>query len=227
MSRKQFRWLAGLLLVILVVSAAAAAIVLWLGPGTKDDRSTDLVTPTIAAPSARVFEVDPAQSQVDFVTQVRGLDLQGVFPVEAGTITLEPVGDELRALVRLEINVDDVSTGNPAVDQVLRTAMTTGDYPIAFYVASSEGLVPVTEQVITFTLDGALDVHNVPYDHNMSVEAQAVGAEIWAIAQSDLDLGNHGVEFPAIIGNNVIKLTARLQAYEGAAPTGTEPPGDS
>ena len=44
--------------------------------------------------------------------------------------------------------------GSAMVDRVLRAAMATGDYPIAFYVASSRDLVPVTEEEITFTLDG-------------------------------------------------------------------------
>jgi hypothetical protein len=96
--------------------------------------------------------------------------------------------------------------------------MKTGDYPLAFYVAESSGLVPVTEEVITFMLEGDLDVHNVVQPHRMSVEAQAVGVEMWAIATSDLDLGLHGVEFPALIESSTIKLTARLWAYEGGDP---------
>lgn len=202
------------ILVMLIFAAAWVAVSQWLDPGDKGDTSTDLVTPTIAAQTARVFDVSPDESQVDFVTQVRGIEVSGVFPVEAGTITLEPVGDELRVLVRLDIDVDHVDTGQPAIDRVLRGAMSTGDYPLAFYAASSQGLVPVTEDEIEFMLTGDLEVHNVTDEHGMSVSAQLVGGDMWAVATSELDLANHGVNFPSFFGTTVIQLTARLQAYE-------------
>jgi polyisoprenoid-binding protein YceI len=209
---------------LILIAIGLLVYVVFLDPGSKHDTSTDLVTPTIAARTARAFEVAADESQVDFVTQVNGVELTGVFPVEAGTITLEPVGDELRVLVRLDIDVDSVDTGNAAVDRVLRVAMATGDYPIAFYVATSRGNVPVTEEVITFMLDGTLDVHNVAYDHAMSIEAQVVGSDMWAVATSDLDLGNHGVKFPALINTSTIQLTARLKAYEVENVNGTSEP---
>ncbi|MBN1200818.1 MAG: YceI family protein [Anaerolineae bacterium] len=211
--------------VLILVIGTIILFLEFFDPGSKNDTSTDLVTPTIAAQMARVFEVSPGESQVDFVAQVGGIDLEGVFPVEAGTITLEPVGDELRVLVRLNIDVDSVDTGTSAVNQVLRVAMATGDYPIAFYVATSRGYVPVTEEVIEFALDGMLEVHNVPNEHSMAVEAQLVSGDMWAVATSDLDLADHGVEFPSVIGSTTIKLTARLQAYEGESITVTDVPG--
>jgi polyisoprenoid-binding protein YceI len=220
---------AAVLLLMLVVVLVGITFVTswWLDPGDKDDRTTDLVTPTLAAQTARVFAVDAEASRVDFVAEVRGVQLKGVFPVEAGTITLEPVDQDLRVLVQLNIDVDHVDTGNAAVDQILRAAMATGDYPIAFYVATSQGLVPVTEEPVSFVLDGTLDVHNVEHAHTMTVDAQVVGPEMDAIARSDLDLANHGVEFPAIFGSTAITLEAHLSAHEGvlvaATPAATEP----
>ncbi len=216
---------AAILLALLAagMAVAAAGAALWLDPGDKDDRTTDLVTPTPGTDAVRVFTVEAEASHVEFVTEVRGVALRGTFPVAGGTITLEPVGEALRVVVGLEIDVDGVETGNAAVDQVLRAAMATGDYPIAFYVATSEGPVPVTEEVITFGIDGTLDVHNVAQPHRMTVEAQAIGAEMWAVARSELDLGQHGVRFPAIIGDTVITLEAHLTAVERAGtPGGTE-----
>jgi polyisoprenoid-binding protein YceI len=209
------RLLIGLLIAgLIAVTAASVAFSQWLDPGDKGDTSTDLVTPTIAAASARVFAVLPEESQVDFTVEMRGITFDGVFPVQEGAITLEPVGDELRVIVRLNIDVDSVETGNPGLNQVLRAAMATGDYPLAFYVATSCELVPVTEKEIRFMLDGELEVHNVAYEHLMSVNAQLVDRNMWAIATSDLDLANHGVEFPAFVGSTVIELTARLKMVE-------------
>lgn len=209
---------------VLVAGMAALAIILagvavyarMIDPGDKGDRSTDLVTPTLAALAVRTFDVQPDRSQVDFVTDVRGVPVEGVFPVKSGTITLEPEGDALRVHVYLEIDVDQVKTSD-LVTPVLRGAMKTGDYPIAFYVAEAHELVPVTEEEISFMLDGELDVHNVPAPHSMTVRAQLVGGDMWAVATSDLDLANHGVEFPALIGNSTIQLTARLEAVESQA----------
>jgi len=217
--RSMNRFLALALLAITVVLVVALAR--WLDPGDKNDRTTVLVTPTRAARSARVFAVAPEESRVDFVTEVRGVELNGVYPIERGTITLEPVGDALRVLVSFTIHVDAVDTGNAGVNQVLRAAMETGDYPLAFYVATSREPVPVTEDEITFTLDGDLEVHNVAHPQTMDVRAQLVGGDMWAIATSDLDLANHGVTFPSFIGSTTIRLTARLQAYEIAdGPSG-------
>ena len=217
------RGAAVLLLLLLVVLVGVLLVTSrWLDPGDKDDRTTDLVTPTLAASTARVFTVDASSSRVDFVAEVRGVQLKGVFPVEAGTITLEPVDEDLRVLVQLNIDVDHVDTGNAAVDQVLRVGMATGDYPIAFYVATSQDLVPVTEEPVSFTLDGTLDVHNVEHAHSMSVDAQVVGSDMDAVARSALDLADHGVQFPAIFGSTAIALEAHLVAQEGDVPAETQ-----
>lgn len=201
---------------LLIVAGLIAAYVIFLGPGEQNTDS-DLATPTITAVS-RVFEVSVEELQVDFTTQVNGVDVAGVFPVTGGRITLEPIGSELRVLVDLEINVDGVSTGSIPVDFALRTAMKTrgsGEtYPMSFYAATSASLVPVTEEEIYFELDGNLQLHDVVHNHPMSVDAQLVGHHMWAVARSDLDLANHGIELPPPIQSSTIKLTARLQAYE-------------
>jgi polyisoprenoid-binding protein YceI len=206
------------IIILVLIVTVTTVFSQMLNPGHKGDTSTDLVTPTLSAPTARVFNVAPQESQIDFETDVHGISLKGVFPVEEGTITLEPVGSELRVLVQLNINVDAVTTGNAAVDRVLRAAMATGDYPIAFYVATSRDLVPVTEEPIEFALDGELQVHNVTHEHSMAVSAQLVGGDMKAVATSELDLADHGVEFPAIIGSTTITLTAHLRAYEVENP---------
>ena len=160
------RLILGLLAAILIaITAASVAFSQWLDPGDKGDTSTNLVTPTIAADTARVFEVLPDELQVDFTVEMRGIKFNGVFPVQEGSVTLEPVGDELRVIVRLNINVDAVDTGNDGLNQILRATMATGDYPLAFYVATARDLVPVTQEEISFTLDGELDVHNVASPH--------------------------------------------------------------
>jgi polyisoprenoid-binding protein YceI len=215
-----------LIAVVLVITAASVAFSQWLDPGDKGDTSTDLVTPTIAAASARVFDVAPEESQVDFTVEMRGIRFDGVFPVQEGSITLEPVGDQLRVIVQLDIDVDAVETGNAGLNQILRATMATGDYPIAFYVATSHDLVPVTQEEIAFTLDGKLDVHNVDAPHTMAVKAQLVDHDMWAVATSNLDLGQHGVEFPAFMGSTVIQLTARLQMVEAESIHGADASSD-
>ena len=218
--------IAFLIAVLIVITAASVAFSQWLDPGNKGDTSTDLVTPTIAAANARVFDVVPAESQVDFTVEMRGLTFDGVFPVQEGSITLEPVGDQLRVIVQLDINVDAVETGNAGLNQILRATMATGDYPIAFYVATSHDLVPVTEEEIAFTLDGELDVHNVDAAQAMTVKAQLVDHDMWAVATSHLDLGQHGVEFPSFMGSAVIELTARLQMVEAESIHGADAASD-
>jgi polyisoprenoid-binding protein YceI len=217
---RAFLALAVLVVCVLVIGTVTVVSSQWLDPGDKGDTSTDLMTPTLSTANARVFDVSPEESQVDFVTHVYGLALSGVFPVTEGTITLEPEGDALRVLVRLNIHVDAVDTGNGQVDDVLRGVMETGDYPLAFYVASSRALVPVTGEVIEFDLDGDLQVHNVAQPYSMHVTAQLISGDMWAVAVSDLDLANHEVEMPSFVGSTTIELTARLQAYE-AESSGT------
>lgn len=214
MTQRRRSLIALLIAVLVMITAALVAFSQWLDPGNKGDTSTDLVTPTIAAESARVFDVVPEKSKVDFTVEMRGITFDGVFPVQGGAITLEPVGDQLRVIVQLDIDVNAVETGNAGLNQILRATMATGDYPVAFYVATSRDLVPVTEAEIAFTLDGELDVHNVDAAHTMTVKAQLVDHDMWAVATSDLDLGQHGVEFPSFMGSTVIQLTARLQMVE-------------
>ena len=213
--RRRALVLAVLMVAVLIV---CVAVVIWAGgwldPGDKGDTTNQLSTPTPATSEALIFAVAPSESQVEFVTHVLGLELTGVFPVREGTITLVPVSPEdWRIQVRLDIDVDGVDTGNAQVDALLRGVMESGDYPLAFYVASSRDLVPVTHEVVEFVLDGDLQVHNVARSHAMSVTAQWTNGEIWAVATSDLDLADHGVEMPPLAGSSVIELTARLQAY--------------
>jgi polyisoprenoid-binding protein YceI len=222
MTQRRRLFIVLLIAILIVITAASVAFLQWLDPGDKGDTSTDLVTPTIAAASARVFDVIPAESQVDFSVEMRGIKIDGVFPVKEGAITLEPVGDQLRVIVQLDIDVNAVETGNAGLNQILRATMATGDYPIAFYVATSHDLVPVTEEEIAFALDGKLDVHNVDAPHDMAVKAQLVNHKMWAVATSDLDLGQHGVEFPSFMGSTVIQLTARLQMAETASIHGAD-----
>jgi hypothetical protein len=201
------------ILLIIILTVLVYALSFWFDAGNKHDTSSDLITATITAQHVRVFDVSAVESQVDFLTEVQGLTIEGTFPVQGGTISLEPVGDALRVHVYLEINVDDVKIAEIA-KPFIRHAMATGDYPIAFYVATSRALVPVTEEVITFVLDGELEVHNVAQPHSMDVEAQLVGEDMWAIATSDLDLGQHDIEFPSVFGSSTIQLTAKLFMHE-------------
>lgn len=205
---RAFLALAVLVVCVLVIGTVTVVSSQWLDPGDKGDISNDLVTPTPSTASARVFEVSPEDSQIDFVTDIFGVELSGMFPVTEGTIRLEPEGDQLRVLVSLTIDVDAVETTGRAV---LRGVMETGDYPLAFYVATSTTLVPVTEEPIEFDLEGDLQVHGVSQPHAMYVTAQLIGGDMEAVAVSDLDLANHGID---IVGSPTIALTARLQAYE-------------
>ncbi len=220
MLKRRYRIVMWVLMITIlgVIGLIMATTTHWLDPGDKGDVTTDLVTPTPAVDNGHVFDVSAAESQVDFVTRIYGLELHGVFPVTEGTITLEPVGDQLRVLVRLHIHVDAVKTGNVQVDDLLRGVMETGDYPLAFYVASSREFVPVTQEIITFVLDGNLQVHNVAQPHTMTVTAQLVDGDMWAVATSELNLAQHDVEIPAFVGSATIELTARLQAYRVGSP---------
>ncbi len=223
-SMRRYQWLVASGIVVLIIGIGAVIISNQiLDPGSKGDTSTDLRTPVVTIPPTYYFDVVPEQSHVDFTTEVTGLGtVEGVFPVEGGTIQLEPAGNELRVHVYLEIAVDRVEA-NGLVQLALRAAMKTGDYPLAFYVSESKELVPVTEEEIAFTLDGTLDVHNVEHAHTMTVRAQLVKGNMWAIATSDLDLADHAVEFPPPIESSTIKMTANLQAVESVKPdTATE-----
>ena len=84
-------------------------------------------------------------------------------------------------------------------------------------MADSREPVPVTEEEITFLLDGELDVHNVAAPHSMTVRAQLVGGDLWARGDGGSRPGDHEVEFPPMIGNSTIQLTARLEAVESQA----------
>ncbi len=212
-SRQQRLVLFLMTLAVFVFIVPTAVFSLGFDAGHKNDTTTDLVTPVIDTQQIRVFEVSSTESQVDFLTEVRGIAIKGVYPVKGGMIRLEPVGDELRVYVYLEIDVDNVQIDD-LTKMFIRSAMATGDYPIAFFVAQSRDLVPVTEEVINFVLDGELDVHNVANAHSMTVEAQLIGTDMWAIATSELDLAAHEVEFPAIFGSSTIQLTARLFIHE-------------
>lgn len=215
------RRLALALLLLILASLAAVTFVVagdLLDPGDRHDTTPDLTPPTLAPEALlpRVFEVAAGESRVDFTAQVAGVALDGVFPVRGGTITLEPVDDALRVHARLEIDVDGLETGNAVFDQVLRAALASGDYPLAFFAATSEQLVPVTEEPVAFTLAGELELHNVVRPHAMQVDAQLRAGTIRAEAVSALNLADHGVTLPALLGSPAIDLRAVITAHEAS-----------
>lgn len=215
------RRLALTLLLLALASVIAVTLVVaggLLDPGDRQDTAPDLTPPTLAseAPPPDVFEVDAEASRVDFTAQVAGVALDGIFPVRGGTITLEPVDDALRVHVRLKIDVDGLATGNAVFDRALRVALASGDYPLAFFAAASETLVPVTEEPVSFTLAGELELHNVVHSHAMAVEAQLHAGTIQAEAVSTLNLADHGVELPALLGSPAIDLRAVIMAPEAS-----------
>jgi len=213
------RRLALALALVALASVVAGLMILagrLLDPGDRRDTTSNVTPATLApqSPPPRVFEVDPAASKVDFTAQVAGVALEGVFPERGGTITLEPVEQQLQVHVALEIDVDGLATGNAVFDRALRAALESGDYPLAFYVAASDGRVPVTQERVVFMLTGDLQLHNVVQPHPMRVDAQVIGARLDAVATSTLDLEDHGVELPALLGSPAITLRAVIAAVE-------------
>ncbi|NDJ76643.1 MAG: hypothetical protein GYB65_10325 [Chloroflexi bacterium] len=222
-----------------------SAIIAELDPGDKGDTTVRFPTYTIAGLAAtatslptvspsplptealptpsppaeplpiRFFDVSPELSQVDFGVEMGAVTIDGVFPIRSGAITLEPVGDELRVYVWLEIEVDEVTADTALVETVLRGAMRTGDFPLSYYNAASQELVPVTDKVIYFALEGNLQVSGVVNDeYVMDVEAQLIGGDMTATAVAALDLSQHGIELPDVLAGSTITLTARLQAFQ-------------
>ena len=108
--------------------------------------------------------------------------------------------------------MDGLSTSNALFDA--RCGPRSLDYPLAFYVAGSDGLVPVTEERVSFGLTGDLELHNVVQPHPMDVSAQVTGSTLEAVASSTLDLARHGVELPALLGSPAIDLRAVIVAHE-------------
>lgn len=209
-----------LALALMALASVVAGLMILAGrlldPGDRRDTTSNVTPATLApqSPPPRVFEVDPAASKVDFTAQVAGVALEGVFPVRGGTITLEPVEQQLQVHVALEIDVDGLATGNAVFDRALRAALESGDYPLAFYVAASDGRVPVTQERVVFMLTGDLQLHNVVQPHPMRVDAQVIGARLDAVATSTLNLEDHGVELPALLGSPAITLRAVIAAVE-------------
>lgn len=205
---------------IAILFLATILAVWWaarlLDPGDKQDTTPDVTPATLAPQSAptREFVVDPSASRVGFVAQVAGVGLEGVFPVRGGTIILEPVAQELQVHVTFQIDVDGLSTSNTLFDRALRAALASGDYPLAFYVAASDGRVPVTEERISFGLTGDLELHNVVQPHPMDVSAQLSGATLEATTSSTLNLERHGVTLPSLLGSPAIDLRAVIVARE-------------
>ncbi len=63
-------------------------------------------------------------------------------------------------------------------------------------------------------LTGDLQLHNVVQPHPMRVDAQVIGARLDAVATSTLNLEDHGVELPALLGSPAITLRAVIAAVE-------------
>src|SRR5690606_8567695 len=122
--------------------------------------------------------------------------------------------DMLQVHVSFEIDVDGLSTSNALFDRALRAARASGDYPLAFYVAGSERLVPVTEARVALRLTGDLERHRGVRRPPLDESAPGACSALEALASSTPALARHGVELPALRGGPAIDLRAVIVAHE-------------
>jgi len=84
--------------------------------------------PRAAVAAAARVRGGPGGLKSGFHGAGRGRGAGRCVPVRGGTITLEPVEQQLQVHVALEIDVDGLATGNAVFDRALRAALESGDF---------------------------------------------------------------------------------------------------
>lgn len=178
------------------------------------------VTPTPV--TATTLHVIAAESVVAFTTEALGgnLQVEGSYDVLGGYVLLTPEEGQLRVTALVLIDTPSVTVGAGVIDEALRLGMETSAYPVATFNAESTALVPVTEQPVTFTLAGTLNLHGQTQPVSMHVSpATVIQGHMDATAIMDIDLADFGIMLPEAVVSSAIRLDVKLIADEQALPS--------
>ena len=210
---------------LLLIVIPALFLLVACGP-VSPEAAQPTPTPITAATLLTVW---PAESAVAFTASALGgnLTIHGSYGVDSGRVTLQPEADALRVHAYLLIDTPSVTAGSAVIDEALKLGMETTVYPIATFDAVSTTLVPVTEESVTFTLEGTLTLHGQTQPVTMAVNpATVIDNHMEASARMQIDLADFGISLPGAVVDSEITLDVLLIADVDSPPPTAAPPAE-
>ena len=181
-----------------------------------------------AIPSAGVYEIDPAHTDVEFVgrhmmiTKVRGR-----FSDVRGRITIAEVPEDSH--VEVELGVESVSTGNGDRDTHLKSGdfFDVEHYPTATFRSTAVRALPDN----TWEVDGDLTIRDATRPVTMQVDFDGGGASpfgdqrIGFSAATDVNREDFGLTYNVALetGGVLVGKTARIElSVQAVAPAASK-----
>jgi len=155
----------------------------------------------------RVLVLDPQATQVSFVLQATGHDVEGALGLKAGRIAFDPASGA--ASGEIAIDLKSAATGNKSRDnQMQKDVLETDSYPLAVFRAEKlRGSVPESGSG-QITLDGTLSLHGSEHKVSLLAKVEVQGGRLKAETEIPIPFVEWGLHDPSILMLRVAKVVS-------------------
>lgn len=165
--------------------------------------------------SAPVYNIEPANTQVEYMVDSTLHTVHGTFVLKKGTITVDPASGSAQG--ELVVDANSGSSGSDARDhRMTREILETAKYPdISFQPDRMEGAL-ATEGDSHLTLHGVMAIHGAKHELIAQVDARPVAGGYDATAHFDVPYVDWGMKNPSnflLKVNKVVKVTVHTVVH--------------
>lgn len=175
------------------------------------------------APESIIYGLNTEESELSFVIELGGSDVNGTFGLANGSLELKSVEGGYELVANVIIDGETVDTGNRLVNFAMRFGMETEKYPYGVYAGVSEEVFSDPNETQSLTLIGPLEISGVTNQYSAVAEFHVEGDTAYVDSDLLVDLADFGVEFPESVGSTILNAHLKLVATEGLAMEVTPP----
>lgn len=177
------------------------------------------LTPTAAltpAPESPRYLIDNERSILRYTASGQGLlgfaQVPGQFKLKGRTVTLVPEGEGFRVKLEMVIDGDTATAANGLLLNTLRSILEIEVYRFAYVSADSTQIVPLTEEPLSLTLTGTLELHGHKRPLDLPIMLSIKDGLLKGKGIIELDLNEYEVNVPTAIMSSRIKFEAEIVA---------------
>lgn len=177
------------------------------------------LTPTAAltpAPETPRYLIDNERSILRYTASGQGLlgfaQVPGEFKLKGRAVTLVPEVEGFRVKLDMVIDGSTATAANGLLLNTLRSILEIEIYPFAYVAADSTQIVPLTEDTLSLTLTGTLELHGRKRSLDLPITLSIKDGVLRGKGTIELDLNEYEVNVPTAIMSSRIKFEAEIVA---------------
>ncbi|CAG1011322.1 hypothetical protein ANRL4_04377 [Anaerolineae bacterium] len=177
------------------------------------------LTPTSAftvVPESPRYLIDNERSILRYTAFGQGLlgfaQIPGEFKLKGRTVTLVPEGEGFRVKLEMVIDGNTATAANGLLLTTLRSILEIEVFPFAYVSADSTQIVSLTEESLSLTLIGTLELHGHKRPLDLPITLSIKDGILKGKGTIELDLNEYEVNVPTAIMSSRIKFEAEIVA---------------